>query len=318
MKEQLSQRLPADIVQQITDANILGHLVTWDEPSGTTLTVHELRSKMLDVGINPDHCTDLRPTSVFSRATSKLEGERAIDRVERTKDGRVTFQLTAKKIEFTGDGKDMTYKKECKLTLDTETGDITGDDNMMVLEARKMYAAVSDVRTSSDLTKLIKMLFKMNGDLFPLTKKGVVYFVPAPFEAFVEKMKKLLDSLGAKIVTVPVDKPDPNIPATQHTASGVRDAVEAGMKQLYREMDQTIESWNDKTRTKTKQKHVEELKLMMHKADCYREYLQNNMTEIEAKAHETKNRLFAKLQELGDDVGATNAGSEASEPVTAA
>ena len=129
-----------------------------------------------------------------------------------------------------------------------------------------------------------------------------------------------MDALGAKIVTVPVDKPDPNIPATQHTANGVRDAVEAGMKQLYREMDQTIENWNDKTRQKTKQKLIEELKMNLHKADCYREYLQNNMVEIEAKAHETKTKLFAKLQELGDDVGTTNSGEETapSEPVTAA
>jgi hypothetical protein len=295
-------------------------MVTWDEPSGTTLTVQELRSKMQAVGINPDHCADLRPTSVFSRATSKLEGDRAIDRVERTKDGKVTFQLTAKKIQFTGHGKEMTYNKECKLTLDTDTGDITGDDQTMVMEARRLYATVSEVRTSSDLTKLIKLLFKMNGDIFPLTKKGVVYFVPAPYEPFVDKMKNFMDQLGAKIVTVPIDKPDPNIPATQHTANGIRDAVEAGMKQLYNEMDQTIENWNDKTRKKTKQKHNDELKVLMHKADCYREYLQNNMTEINAKAHETKNKLFTKLQELGDMEEATNPGEETvpSEPVPAA
>lgn len=265
-----------------------GEIVSWDTKS-PELAINVIRDALQNAGLDDDVARDLNNRSAFSRATKHLKENRSIDKVKQTKDGKVIFQLTRRDVI---DDK-VHFMYETQVTLDTSTGDIICDDSYIESEARKLFAHAMQVRTASDITRMVQTLFKNNADLFPINpQKGVAYFVPNQFAAFTAKVETFLNAVGGSVWRFPVPK------GTPEGNRSVKDAVTAGMQALLDELDEAINGWDDTTRQDTMKRGIDRYRLVEHKINSYGDFLQDRLDDMLTKAKDAKGKLIDKVSEI--------------------
>jgi hypothetical protein len=263
---------------------LLGQIVTWDT-KGNDIPVAKIRTALLTAGL-PDVAGDLNNRSAFSRATKHLKENRSIDKVKDTKDGKVIFQLTRKDVI---DDK-VNFLYETQVTLDTATGDILCDDSFIESEARRMFAHAMEVRSASDITRMVQSLFKNNADLFPINpSKGVAYFVPDVHAEFTDKVAAFLADVGGCVWQFPVPK------GTPEGNKSVKEAVASGLRAILDELNDCVEGWDDTTRESTMTRGVKKWQEIKHKAECYAEYLAAEQGELLKQIEVAKLKLVDKV-----------------------
>jgi hypothetical protein len=263
---------------------LLGQIVTWDTKGGD-IPIAKIRAALLTADL-PDVAGDLNNRSAFSRATKHLKENRSIDKVKDTKDGKVIFQLTRKDVI---DDK-VSFLYETQVTLDTTNGDIICDDSFIESEARRMFAHAMEVRSASDITRMVQALFKNNADLFPINpSKGVAYFVPACHSEFTAKVSQFLSEVGGCVWQFPVPK------GTPEGNKSVKEAVASGLRAILDELNGCVDEWDDTTRQSTMTRGVKKWQEIKHKAECYAEYLASEQSELLKQIEAAKLKLIDKV-----------------------
>jgi hypothetical protein len=267
---------------------MLGEIVSWDTNS-PELPLTDIRNALQAAGLPDDVARDLNNRSAFSRATKHLKENRSIDKVKEAKDGKITFQLTRK--EKAGERIDFNY--ETTVTLDTKTGDIICDDSVIEDQARKLFAHAMQVRTASDITRMVQSLFKNHADLFPINpSKGVAYFVPNKFADFTAKVEQFLRTVGGNVWRFPVPS------GTSEGNRSVQEAVNSGLESILAELDECIENWDDTTRGDTIKRAIDKYKLIDYKARAYAEYLAGKSSDFAAKVDACRKKLLDRASEI--------------------
>lgn len=269
---------------------LLGEIVTWDTKAAE-IDLNKIRTALSSAGLSEDVAKDLNNRSAFSRAAKHLKENRSIDKVKETKDGDITFQLTKKVVDKDREVVDFDY--ETQITLHTKNGDITCGNAAIESEARQLIAHAMQVRTASDITRMVQSLFKNNADLFPINPhKGVAYFCPAEHREFTEKVEVFMAAVGGEIWRFPVPK------GTEQGNASVRDAVAAGLQAILDELDGAVGDWDDSTRQDTMKRGIEKWKTIKFKAEAYAEYLQTEQASLLERIDQAKQRLVDKVSSL--------------------
>jgi hypothetical protein len=270
-------------------ADLHGEVVTWDHPKSEvayTAVLDSLRAADLPL----DSAPELQPRSAFTRACKSLKENRQIDKVSDDKDTRERkFQLT--KLDRSNGH--IGFDLECFVYLNLDTGVIRCDNPAIEKQARELFQQAMGVRTSSDVTKIVQSYFKSNGDLFPLNRKGVAYFVPQRFAEFTAKIEHFFTTLGGTFGRFPVPK------GTAVGNQSVKDAVDNGLATMASELQAAVDSWDHTTRESTMEKAVERWQSISFKVDAYAEYLEASQGNLRDTLTAAKAALAAKIESVG-------------------
>ena len=275
-----------------TTTDLLGEIITWDAQSAE-IDVQKIRQALTDTGLDTDYARDLSTKSAFSRAATHLKENRTIDKVvENAKAQEITFQLTRKAVN---DGV-MQFDYETQITLNTQSGDISCGIPEIEAQAQALFAHAMQVRTATDITRMVQKMFKDRADLFPINpSKGIAYFVPDAHKGFTSKVKDFMDKVGGTLWLFPVPK------GTDHGNASVRDAVSNGLEALLAELNEAVEQWDDSTRNDTVKRKLEHWRAIKHKAESYATYLEANQQAVLDKIADAKAALVAKYTEIRPD-----------------
>jgi len=275
------------MTQTVNNTELHGEIVTWDTKS-SDVPISKIRDALKAAGL-PDVAHDLNNRSAFMRATAALKENRSIDKVTQSNDGKITFQLTRK----SNDGKQVNFSYETQVTLDSVTGDISSGDSVIELEARKLFAHAMQVRTASDITRMVQKLFKENADLFPVNpSKGVAYFVPQRHAAFTKCVEQFLHDVGGNVWRFPVPK------GTDQGNRSVQEAVATGLRATLDELNHCVDEWDDTTRQDTMKRGIEKWQTIKYKCDCYAEMLTDMHSKLLNEMEEAKKKLVDKITEV--------------------
>ena len=270
------------------NVELLGEIVSWDTRS-PELGIDVIRNALSTAGLPDDVAKDLNSRSAFTRATKHLKENRSIDKVKEGKDGCVRFQLTRKELE----DDHIVFQEECWVTINTTTGEIESDNAAIEMQARALFAHAMQVRTASDITRMVQALFKAEADLFAINpSKGVAYFCPEQHREFTAKVEVFLSAVGGSLWRFPVPK------GTKEGNKSVQEAVSSGLQTVLDELNECVNSWDDKTKNGTMEKVIKRWQLLEHKAKTYGEYLQSEQGNLLYKIDEAKALLISKLKEV--------------------
>lgn len=271
-------------------STLLGEVVSWDLDKAET-TYSAVQDCLRDAGLDPEAAKELRPRSAFSRACKDLKDERSIDKV-RNEDGLVRFQFTKKTLA----GSKIDFDYECVLSLDTDSGAISCDENPELEKtARELFAHAIQSRNAQDITRLVQKMFIEHADLMPISKKGVAYFVPEAHRAFTAKVADFLQRLGGKLTRFPVPT------GTAEGNASVKEAVENSLSVLVDELNAAVEGWDESTRKSTMDKQIEKWKKISYKVEVYDTYLGSEQERLKDELAKAKQRLADKITQLKPD-----------------
>lgn len=268
---------------------LLGEVVTWDvEKSEVTFT--ELRQALVDAGLDESAAKELTPRSAFNRACRELKENRAIDKVE-AKGGTTKFQFTSKAL----DGGKVDYQYECLVQLENDSGTITCPESPeLESQARDLFEEAVRMRNAQDVTRLVQAMFMTHADLIPINpKKGVAYFVPHRFKDFTAKVDDFLHRIGGSLSRFPVPS------GTAEGNASVKEAVQAGLSTVLKELNASVEGWDEKTRPATIKRVQAEFEKVQYKVSAYAEYLQSEQEGLQEKLKVAREALAKKVMALG-------------------
>lgn len=267
---------------------LLGHIVTWSMP-GVEIPYERVVSALDAAGLPTTEAAELRAATAFTRAIKELREGRVIRKIPTDLENTCYFQFTREHIDKSG--LEIDYSKEALCRLDTSTGEIACPDSPAIEEhAQRMFAHAMGHRSTTDITRLVQKMFASHADLFSINpQKGVAYFVPAKFASFAEQVEEFFSACGGQFHRFPVPT------GTAEGNRSVKSAVEEGLKSLSDELEDCVNSWNDKTRESTMTKAIERWKVLKHKAEAYGEYLGDRQANLLSLLDEQKRRLAAKI-----------------------
>lgn len=270
--------------------NLHGEIVSWDLGS-VEVPFQKVVDSLDAAGLPSDAAREMKAETAFGRAIKELKKDRTIDKFKKEGDV-IQFQFTRKHLEESLGKIEFDY--ECKVTLDTDTGDIDCPESPEIeLHARSMFAHAMVHRKTNDITRLVQKMFENAAELYPINpKKGVAYFVPEAHREFTARVEQFLESLGGRLLRFPVPK------GTKEGNKSVRRAVEDGLATLVQELNAAVCDWSDTTRESTMDKAVERWKTIKHKAECYGEYLGERQSNLLAQLADAKQKLSEKIEAL--------------------
>ena len=140
-------------------------------------------------------------------------------------------------------------------------------------KAREMLEKVAGVRSGSDLSRLVQKLFESRADLFSINpRKGVAYFVPVAHREFADQVQQFFRECGGTLERFPV-------PDDGEGNSSVATAIDYGLAEMGKELEDSIREWDDTTRESTKKKAEKRIEELRFKHQCYAEYLGAKQTD---------------------------------------
>lgn len=269
---------------------LLGEIVTWDLET-KEVTAEAVREGLNIANLNPDLAKDLRAITAFRRAIGDYKKDRTIDKVRRDEDV-VTFQFTGKHLEETK----LSFDYECQVTLNTATGMIDCPENPEIeAHARTMFAHAQMHRTTTDVTRLVQTMFVTCADLYSINpRKGVAYFVPEAHRHFSGQVQTFLEHLGGRLLRFPVPR------GTEQGNRSVKEAVEGGLTELLRDLEEAADGWETKTRESTMDKAVKNWQALKHKAEAYSEYLGDRQERLLSELDRIKEKLAERIVNVGE------------------
>jgi hypothetical protein len=282
------------VVTQHKGIRLLGEVVCWNT-SGKSHPLHAVVAALKNNGLDDKVARAFMPQHAFTRAMKKLEDDRVIRAVNQDKDS-IRFQFTRMLLEDKKGEKAWTFKTECFLELDKQTGKVscpTSPD--LETRAQELVDHALEARTSADITKMIQKLFEQQADLFPVRDQGGVYFVPDKFSEFTGKIETFLATLGGSLTRFPVPV---------GTAAGdraVKDAVAHGIGRLIADLETAVDEFGTDTRPDTLKKHADRIAAARVKAEAYSSYLQDRVQELEELAESCQDKLKRKVEEISQE-----------------
>jgi len=268
-----------------------GEIVSWDVPAGKWIDYAKVLAALDGAGLDKGVARKMLHRNAFARACFHLSERRIIR--------KLSENGAEMKFQFTAESRDeslarLAYNYEAAVTLDKVTGKVTcAESPELEAKAQKLVNDAADVRSPADITRMVQTLFDREADLFPVREKGGVYFVPAKFEPFLEKVELFITAVGGNIRRFPVPV---------GTASGdksVKASVEEGMAGFVAEHVAAIEAFDDTTRDSTLEKMVERINNTRFKAEAYADFLGEQKAAVEEALAEARKLLRQKVAALG-------------------
>lgn len=264
-----------ELMSQMAGAPKHGELITFRAtgPHSYAAVVQALQES----GLDPAIAKTFLPENAFLRAAKKMSEDRTILEVDREGD-ELWFQFT--KAFFKK--REVTYRKECLVCLNRSTGEISCDDQKIKDLAQKVLNETLEERTTSDVTNIVKKLFKSQSELIPDPCQDGIYFVPNVNGEFTEKIRAFLGKLGGRISRWPI------LAGSAEGDRTVQESVTVYMQGIVDELTEKVKTFGDDTRSDVLARAAEAIK--------------ENRTKLEAYAM----WLGEKAQELGERVGEIN------------
>lgn len=293
-----------EFMQAVTRNNytLLGEVIAWDLPINTRIKYPSLIQALqvaglVEPGKEKKLARELLPRYAFARAAKHMSEDRIIRPLADTKE-HLSFQFTKEYLA----GDQYQYDMEAILILDKQTGAITVTDpaaEPLAEKARGLLAQATEDRNTADISRVIKRMFELSADLFPVREAGAVYFVPDRHSDFVDKIETFVRQLNGRLTRFPV-------PAGSKGDQSVNEAVANGLQAMLDEHKQAIEEFDLDTRTGTMERHLAKIEKTKFKIECYASYLTQTRQDLDERLDELKQELREKLNQAFAVKQATN------------
>ncbi len=268
---------------------LLGEVICWNV-GAKSHAFKDVVQALKDAELNDKAARELLPRYAFTRAMKHLKEERVIDPLNDEGDVQ-KFQLTQRLMK---EGQ-WEYSPETVLELNTITGKVTCANKKVEAFAQAKLNECIEVRTSTDITKIIQKLFDNETDLFPIKDAGGVYFVPDAFVLFSDKVEKFVGTLGGALIRFPV-------PAdTKQGDKNVGNAIANGLDAIVDDHRQAIADFGLNTQHGTLERAAEKIKETRVKVEAYASYLDDRKQELLDALTEANRELLGKVQHLSDE-----------------
>ena len=273
-------------------ADLIGEIITWDVEA-TEVTADDLRLALSDAGLDPKLVKPIAYSDAFRRAMRRLASKTTIVRcVDDTAD-QIRYQITR---EFKDDGSDgLEYARECQVALTKADGSLACPDPATLDRARHETDRQYNYRTGQDVSRGIFRLFddarRADLDLIPLRERGGVYFVRRERAGFVDQVDRFLAALNRRLNRFPIAKSRDN--------RSVREAVADKMRSLISEYEEAVEAFGEDTRERTLEAAAQRVQTLRVKVESYAAYLEHEQAGLLASVERAKDRLRAKVSEIG-------------------
>lgn len=274
-----------ELVNHAQGLKLLGSIVTWGMNGSQHKhadVVKALKNSDLPEGV----AREILPRHAFTRASKKLSDERVID-VLKQDDDKITFQFTRKVLTHD----EWEYTKETYLILDKVSGKVTCPVSSLEQRAQELLDTAMEMRTSSDITKIIQKLFDLHADLFPIRDKGGAYFIPEEHKAFGDKVRGFVEGLGGEMSYFPV-------PAGVGGEASVARTVKEGIADIIKQHKESVEAFNIHTRHGTLEEMSEKIQSTRLKVEAYAHYLSEQRDELLEGLKEADQELKEKINSL--------------------
>ena len=277
-----------------SESALLGEVVAWDMSGVGEVPVSEVRAALATAGITCE-VPELRATTAFTRATKDLRQENVI-RAKKKHAQKGSKRYVIHRIDESDDTIDYHHRARVEL----RDSDVSCDDYELEQEIRTGMDSALNLRTQSDITRIVQSLFEGQAELYPLVpSKGVAYIVPDAFRNFTAQMETFVRSMGGSLIRVAIPRGD------EVSNRNFAESVEQGLEAMIREVAQVAEGWTDRTRETTVEKHLAKLDQVIFRAECYAEHLgaqqQRLIAEVEKQREACKARLAAMMTPDEDD-----------------
>ena len=273
-------------VPVLPGTQLLGEVISWT-CSGVTVNHAALFAALKDAGLDENVARELAPRHAFTRACKKLSDQRIIRQVGED-DTCVRFQFTHESRA----GDKFEYELETMLTLDKKTGTVTCDLPGLATLAQEHLDHAIDVRTGSDVTRVIQKLFERHADLFAIRPQGGCYYVPARHTEFVNKVQGFLGRINGQLLRFPIQA------GTAEGDRSVKEAVASGLAALIAEHRLAIESFGTDTRDDTLTRAAEKIRKTQFKVQAYAEYLAEEKAKLDRELVAARQQLRDKVEQL--------------------
>jgi len=277
-------------VSELRAMDLLGEVITWNARSESTHKHADVVSALKKTGLEETVARELLPRNAFTRACRKMSEGRLIDVVKDGQDG-ILFQVTKKLSQE----EDIKFVKETNLTLNKTTGIISGPSATLVERMQQRLDEAMQVRTTSDITKIVQRLFDKEADLFPIREQGGVYFVPNQFGGFVSQIEKFLSALGGSVTRFPVPA------GTQFGDQAVQESITNAMESLVADHMEAVNEFSTTTRAETLEATATRIKNTRTKIEAYAHYLTGKSEGLLKSVEKANKALTKKVKDIGKE-----------------
>lgn len=269
------------------ETNLHGEIISWDM-KGAPIPHSEVLDALGSAGLPVDVAKEILPRHAFTRACAKLDDNRIIRKVDEN-ETEVIFQFTREELSRG----EFRYDFETRLTLVKSTGQILCVNPTLAAQAKAELERAMELRTPSDVTKIIQTLVERNADMFPIRNQGGVYFVPQEHVAFIDSIHRFISTLNGSMPRFPVPK------GTERGDSAVKMSVAEGLDTLIREHVEAIQNFDIGTHAGSFEKKAEAIRITRHKIESYREYLGGECERLQSVVNEAAALLREKIETIG-------------------
>ncbi len=280
-------RKPASLPVNKAGLSLLGEIIAWEIPTGTTVRHQELVAALQAAGLDDSAARVLHKRHAFVRACRELAADRLVRNLDEDADS-VTFQFTAERKQADR----FEYTFEATVTLNKQTGDVTGSDAALATQVKAKLDHCEEVRDVKDITRVIQALFRHQADLFPIKWPVAVYFVPQQHAAFLDKVERFVTALGGRLPRFPV--PD----GTQQGNQSVSNAVSDALFETLNEYEEAISTISIKTRDATLDSASQKIQAAQWKVKQYSDLLGAHAARLEDHAAYVEKLLRDRAAEV--------------------
>lgn len=270
------------------DSRLVGWQVSFNFPDSVSYAT--FRDAFIKSGWDVSIAREMLPRDAWSRATRSMKKNRDIDRVKE-EEKTIAFQFTTK---FLDEGAaEMQFSKECVLTLDKETGTVTGDNDELASLAEKSIREHIGKRDSGDMLRAVKKCVEEHKkDLIITSKAGGAYFIPDTQPQLLSQIDTFLAAVGGNYYwKARVFLGDPN------SSEG-----KAISENILRHLTTLVAQWKEKSaplgpdaRPFMIQRRQEALAEIKEKMQGYRDLLGILAEEAETAVNDAETQLMAQL-----------------------
>lgn len=264
---------------------LLGELVAMTAPRAGvpySAVVDALRASGLDEG----YASNLGMKTAFGRATKQLSDKRVIRKVNEDA-SEVQFQFTAEQRTTSG----YEYSLETFLYLSKDTGTVRCVNAELRDKAQKLLDHYVGLRLPSDITITVHRVLTKEADLFQTKERAAFYFVPVQHQSLLEKVGGFLTKLGGALIRY-------EIYDGKNAKASVKDAVEAGVREMVEGFRESVKEFGESTREDTFARAADKVKGLRFKLQCYAAYLEEKKAYLDEMVDEGEKELRTAVEKL--------------------
>lgn len=263
----------------------LGEVIAWQSNGAAHA---EVVRALVDAGIDPRFARDMLPRNAFSRACRELSDERIIRTIGED-NTHIEFQFT-KESRI---GKEFEYLKEANLRLRKSDGAIECAVESLQKAAQGAFEDAMVNRTASDVSTIVQRIIEQESDLFPIRPQGGCYFVPQRGRALIDSVQRFLGGIGGTVVRFSVAQ------GNVESERSVKVSVAEGLMKVLAEYEAAVADFDKDTRPDTIKRAAERIRNAQFKVEAYAALLGDERGKLEKALKDSKEKLRAKVAELG-------------------